>query len=355
MELLINRDLPGFTLQVDAVFQSRRVGILGASGCGKSMTLQSIAGICRPDSGRIVMDGRTLFDSKLKLDLKPQKRRVGYLFQSYALFPCMTVEENIASGFQRGQGGQKDRREKLGKLLAQFQLLGLERRYPRELSGGQQQRTALARMMANEPEVILLDEPFSALDMYLRDQLQHELERFLETYEGTAVLVSHNRDEIYRFCRELMVMDQGRQVQAGDTREIFHNPGCLEAARLTGCKNISPAVRLGEHCLRAVFWGIELHTEKKVPKNLRYVGFRAHEFLPRETAGGPNRMPVRLCSQVELPFETQCYLRPETAPWTPLDAPELCWFIQREDWRRLYSNGLPPFVEFPAKKLLLLE
>lgn len=195
IEVLIKKDLGPFKLNIAFQSDSRRIGILGASGCGKSLTLKSIAGIERPDEGRIVINGKALFDSSERMNLKPQLRKVGYLFQNYALFPTMTVEQNIAAGLT-GKKGQI--MHQVREMVERFHLNGLEKRLPGELSGGQQQRVALARMLVCEPEVILLDEPFSALDVYLRDQMQRELMQMLETYPGIVILVSHSRDEVYR-------------------------------------------------------------------------------------------------------------------------------------------------------------
>ena len=171
------------------------------------MTLKSIAGIELPDSGRIEISGRVFFDKEKKVNLKPQKRNVGYLFQNYALFPTMTVAQNIAAGLK---GNKAENEKRVQEMIRKFRLQGLEKHLPGQLSGGQQQRVALARIMAYEPDVILLDEPFSALDMYLKDRLQRELSEMLEDYPGTVILVSHNRDEVYRFCEDLAVIDKGQ-------------------------------------------------------------------------------------------------------------------------------------------------
>ena len=194
------------------------LGILGPSGCGKSMTLKSIAGIVEPDSGSIILDGRELFNSSRKVNLKPQKRRVGYLFQNYALFPNMTVEENILTGLKAGKRyGEAQQKKRVSEMIERFRLSGLEKRYPAQLSGGQQQRVALARMMIGEPEAILLDEPFSALDGYLKDVLQREMQDFLKDYSGDMILVTHSRDEAYKFCRELSIVHEGRIIVTGET------------------------------------------------------------------------------------------------------------------------------------------
>ena len=162
------------------------LGILGPSGCGKSMTLKSIAGIVEPDSGSIILDGRELFNSSRKVNLKPQKRRVGYLFQNYALFPNMTVEENILTGLKAGKRyGEAQQKKRVSEMMERFRLSGLEKRYPAQLSGGQQQRVALARILAYEPEALLLDEPFSAMDTHLRERLRLELQSRLLRDKGS--------------------------------------------------------------------------------------------------------------------------------------------------------------------------
>ena len=240
----IKRKLGEFSLDIHFQTESKRIGILGASGCGKSMTLKSIAGIETPDFGMIQIDDKVLFDSANKVDLKPQKRNVGYLFQNYALFPTMTVAKNIAAGLK---GSKEEKQKKVQEMIEKFELTGLADRLPGQLSGGQQQRVALARIMAYEPDVILLDEPFSALDVFLKDRLQQELIEMLKDYEGTVIMVSHSRDEIYRFSEELLIMDQGKPVIYGETKEIFAKPVYKEAAKLTGCKNFSRIKRVDVH------------------------------------------------------------------------------------------------------------
>ena len=179
LKVNIQKELKEFDLDVDFELKSKRLGILGPSGCGKSMTLKSIAGIVNPDSGFISLNDTVYFDSSNKTNLKPQKRNVGYLFQNYALFPNMSVEENIAIGL-----GKDCDKNHLSEIIKRFHLNGLEKRYPRQLSGGQQQRVALARIMAYGPDVILLDEPFSAMDTFLKEQLRLELVNSLEDFDG---------------------------------------------------------------------------------------------------------------------------------------------------------------------------
>ena len=221
LQVDIKKNWKDFSLDVRFDLDKGPLGILGASGCGKSMTLKCIAGIWRPDAGKIVLNGRTLFDSEKKIDLKPQKRRVAYLFQDFALFPNMTVEENVGAGITLPK---KEKEEQIHKMIEKFHLMGQEKKYPFQLSGGQKQRTALARIMAYRPDVILLDEPFPALDAYLKEQLLLELLELLKDYSGDVILVTHSRDEAYKICPELMIVWEGRQMEKGSTRALFQNP-----------------------------------------------------------------------------------------------------------------------------------
>lgn len=279
IEVLIKKDLGPFKLNIAFHSDSRRIGILGASGCGKSLTLKSIAGIERPDEGRIVINGKALFDSSERMNLKPQLRKVGYLFQNYALFPTMTVEQNIAAGLT---GKRRQIMHRVHEMVERFHLNGLEKRLPGELSGGQQQRVALARMLICEPEVILLDEPFSALDVYLRDQMQRELMQMLETYPGIVILVSHSRDEVYRMSEEMLVLEQGRIAGQGNTKQLFDEPGNITIARLTGCKNIAK-VRPADSGIYVEDWDMELPVRERAGANIQAVAIRAHQFCVRKT------------------------------------------------------------------------
>ena len=345
----IHRKLNRFMLDVSFRSTSRRIGILGASGCGKSMTLKCIAGIETPDAGRIAVEDRVLFDSDSRTDLKPQKRNAGYLFQNSALFPTMTVEKNIGAGL-RGNRIAKEKRVK--EVVRRFRLEGLEKQLPGQLSGGQQQRVALARIMAYEPDVILLDEPFSALDMFLKDQLQREMVNMLEDYEGTVIMVSHDRDEIYRFSEELLIMDQGKIVAAGPTKEVFRNPENKTAARLTGCKNFSRIRKLGEDTVEAVDWNLVLHVERTVTEDAEYMGYRAHDFIPVWGERGENMLKFDPVSSASLPFEQNYYIR----SGEKADADEvICWFVQRDELQQLKEKGKPDYLKIEEEKILFLR
>ena len=274
LKVNIHKKLKEFDLDVNFELKKRRLGILGPSGCGKSMTLKSIAGIVDPNDGVIslITDEETIyFDSNKKINLKPQKRNVGYLFQNYALFPNMTVEENVAIGLS------KNDKKIVSEMIKRFHLEGLEKRYPRQLSGGQQQRVALARILAYGPDVVLLDEPFSAMDAFLKEQLRLELANLLKDFEGFSILVTHDRDEAFQFCDELIVLDKGKIIAKGDTSEIFENPRKVQVARLTGCKNISKIEIIDDYHLKSVDWGVEFEVSEKISPNITHMGIRAHE------------------------------------------------------------------------------
>lgn len=301
LEVTIAKRFEGFTLHADFTAGNTAAAILGASGCGKSMTLRCIAGVVKPDSGRIVLDGRVLFDSEKGIDLPPQQRNVGLLFQNYALFPNMTVEQNILCALKK----EKDpaaRKAACGSVLRAMRLEELAHRLPSELSGGQQQRAALARILAGRPRILMLDEPFSALDSYLREEVEGEVGSLLSNFDGTALLVTHDRNEAYRLCREMIVMDSGEVLRAGTTKEVFADPRRLTAARLTGCKNILPCVRVDEHHVCLTGWERELTVALPVPEGCCAVGIRAHDFAP-EAADGENRMPVQVSASSENPFD----------------------------------------------------
>ena len=301
LEVAIEKRFAGFILRAQFTAQDTATAILGASGCGKSMTLRCIAGIVKPDKGRIVLDGVPLFDSEKKIDLPPQKRGVGLLFQNYALFPNMTVEQNILCGLH-AEPDRAKRRAACAEMIRALRLEGLEKRLPAALSGGQQQRVALARILAAKPKILMLDEPFSALDSYLREQVEGEVGALLAAFQGPALLVTHNRDEAYRLCREMIVMDGGRVLRAGETKAVFADPRSCTAARLTGCKNILPCVKAGPHSVRLAGWEAELHLAAEVPEAVCAVGIRAHDFAPC-AAGAPNALPVRVVSSGENPFD----------------------------------------------------
>ena len=319
----IEKQLGDFTLSVRFEAENECLALLGASGCGKSVTLRCIAGILTPDKGKIVLDGVTLFDSTAQIDLPPQKRQVGYLFQQYALFPNMTVRQNIAAAVRDKQRRKAVTEEK----LRQFRLEEVADKRPSQISGGQQQRTALARILASEPKTILLDEPFSALDSYLKYQLEVELAETLEQFPGTILWVSHDRGEVFRNCRRVCVLDQGISQGTFTLRELFHQPVTEAAARLSGCKNYADAVPMG-NAVSLPEWGLILNCGKEVPADIRRIGIRAHHVTIAEPQS-PGSFPCAVQRVIQDVFITIVLLRPEGA--AP-DAPPLRMELDREDW-----------------------
>lgn len=297
----IEKKVGDFTLKVAFHAENGVHGLLGASGCGKSMTLRCIAGVEKPDRGRIEVDGRVLFDSERKIDLPPRERRVGLLFQEGALFPNMTVEGNLKTAL-RGRDRHEGKKE-LDAMLRRFALEGLEKHRPSQLSGGQKQRAALARIMLTKPALLLLDEPLTALDSYLRWQLELELSELLEEFEGTALLVTHNRDEVQRLCSAVTVLEQGYGQGALATETLFRAPDTLSACLLSGCKNISRTERLGPHRILAVDWGTELTCAAAVGAEITHVGVRAH-YLTLTEEEGENTIPCTVERVVENLFST---------------------------------------------------
>lgn len=234
----IEKRLGNFFLQTQFETSGGTMALLGASGCGKSVTLKCIAGIMTPDKGRIILNGHTLFDSKKQINLPPQKRQVGYLFQQYALFPNMTVAQNLLCGIRSGT--KEEKKQQVTEHLRRFQLNGFEKKYPAQLSGGQQQRAALARILVSEPRAILLDEPFSALDSFLKWKLELELSDLLSDFQGPILWVSHDLGECYRNCQTVCVMEQGRSGAMTDMDTLIRQPASKGAARLIGCRNFIP-------------------------------------------------------------------------------------------------------------------
>ncbi|MCL1875048.1 MAG: ATP-binding cassette domain-containing protein [Synergistaceae bacterium] len=295
----IKKRLGNFCLDVSFNINSGVSGLLGASGSGKSVTLMCIAGILKPDSGKIILNGRALYDSERNIDLTPQRRRVGYLFQNYALFPDMTARQNILCGLHKEKDKSKKERS-LSEIIEIMQLRGIENNRPKQLSGGQQQRVALARILVGDPELLILDEPFSALDSHLRSQLQVEIQKLLKRFGKNTLLVTHSRDEAYQLCSEIALLDAGKIVIRKETKQLFADPESRQAAYLTGCKNVIDAKKAGEYEVDVPDWGLRFTASRPVCDDLCAIGVRAHYFNPKAIQ---NRFSVRLTDEIEGQFE----------------------------------------------------
>lgn len=355
LEIQIEKKLADFTLDVSFSATEAPLSILGASGAGKTMLLRCIAGLERPDRGRIALNNRTLFDSAHRVGIPARDRRIGLLFQNYALFPHRTVTENIAFGLHDlPQDGQSSR---IALLVARTHLAGLEQRYPRELSGGEQQRTALARALAVQPEALLLDEPLAALDTHLRAQVEAQLQETFATYRQPTLLVTHNMEEAYRLGEQLLVLARGRVAAFGAKEEIFRRPPTSEVARLTGCKNISRARMNADGTVEALDWDCGVRTAQKLEKDPKYIGIRAHyiDFCEPgdERGSGENVLQCHPVRTSETPFGVTVFLSVDSAQ-APITAGHLQAEVFKEKWQRMRDRPFPWRVRLAPELLFLM-
>jgi len=235
LEVKIKRALPGFSLDVGFSVDGDILGILGPSGSGKTMTLKCIAGLIQPDEGLIKLNNRVLFDSSKSLNLSPQVRKVGLVLQNYGLFPHLTASKNIAYGIRNSTRSEIN--DRVSVLIEKMGLNGLEHRYPRQLSAGQQQRVAIARALAPGPEVLLMDEPFSALDSVTKEQMELELLGIRDFYKGSIILVTHNLAEAYRLSSRLAIYESGRIAQCDHKEKIICSPASRKVAKMLKIRN----------------------------------------------------------------------------------------------------------------------
>ncbi|MGC9527130.1 MAG: ATP-binding cassette domain-containing protein, partial [Limnospira sp.] len=360
LQVNIYKELSGFSLQAKLDgYCEQPLAILGASGTGKSMILRCIAGMETPTSGRIVLNGRVLFDSERGINLPSRDRRVGFLFQNYALFPHLTIAQNIAFGLPRGLSSRQIK-QRVEQQLIRVRLPGMGDRYPHQLSGGQQQRIALARALAGEPEILLLDEPFSALDSHLRYQMERELIQILDTYSGVTLFVTHNRSEAYRICPRLLIMDRGRVAAYGATRDLFDTPPTLVAAQLTGCKNFSRAIAISERAIEAPDWGCQLQFSNPLPKKLTHIGIRAYQVGESLNVWQENNHPHAentfscwVVSTIQSPKHIALYLKLNNPPSHPEDY-QLQADISPEKWQEMNGQPFPWKIQLNSDKIMLL-
>jgi molybdate transport system permease protein len=342
LDVQIEKKLADFTLDVALRATETPLSILGASGAGKSVLLRCIAGLERPGRGRITLHDRILFDSERRLGVPARERRIGMLFQHYALFPHRTVEQNIAFGLH--DLPREEQAARTASLVSRTHLAGLEQRYPRELSGGEQQRTALARALAIQPEALLLDEPLSALDTHLRGQVEAELQETFASFRRPALLVTHNMEEAYRLGEQLLVLARGRVAAFGAKQEIFRRPPSSEVARLTGCKNISRMRWNADGTAQALDWACRLRLAQAPGTAPQYIGIRAHHLdfpdTASEAAADPNVFPCWIVRTSETPFRITLFLSldPQRAEAgeTHLQAE-----VFKEKWERLRGRPQP--------------
>ena len=335
----IEKDLGSFVLRAKFEAGSETLALLGPSGCGKSMTLRCIAGILTPDRGKIIVDGVTLFDSEKKINLSPQQRHTGFLFQNYALFPNMTVLKNIQAGAKREKDPAR-RADMIRTVMERFDLEPLAHRLPHQLSGGQQQRVALARILVSCPRVLLLDEPFSALDSHLRFKLEQEVRQVIRQFGKTVLLVSHDRDEVYRMSDSIAIMDSGKIERIGPRSDVFADPQTRKGAILTGCKNISSIERLENGHVRAADWDMELDLPD-LPQEITALGLRMKTI---RSGPGENSRHCRVLDVIENPFSYTVMLD------TPVP---LGWELLKQEWKAIENTEIT--IHVPKEALLLLR
>lgn len=359
LSVSIKKSFPAFTLDVDIEAGNETIGWLGESGCGKSLTMRCIAGIETPDEGRIVVNGKTFFEREAgkrpTVNLSPQERKTALLFQNYMLFPNLTVAENVAAGIDR-KLPKEERNAQVVAELKRFGLDGFGKRYPSQLSGGQQQRVALARMLAAKPDILMLDEPFSALDAHLKGALEQNLAGLFETFHGTILYVSHDIDEALRFCDRIAVIEKGHVMEVSTGNNLVNNPQSAASIRLSGCKNTTPAHQIDDHRVLLPAWGIEVETNKLAPENLTYMGVRAF-FLERAEEPGRNTYRVRVVRTSDSRFDRSVLLEfldctPGSDPVVEQTENEMKYLEQHLFWR--VDKLKVPGEKLPVKDEVLL-
>ena len=351
--LNIEKRLPNFHLQIAFNTDDQPLGLLGGSGAGKSMILRCLAGIETPTQGQIILNNRVLFDSENKIDIPIYQRRIGFLFQNYALFPHLTVAQNIAFGIPK----YIDTKTEVEKQLIAMKLQGFGNRYPHQLSGGQQQRVALARALASNPEALLLDEPFSALDTHLRSQLEQQVTEILADYSGVTLFVTHNMEEAYRLCPNLLVLEQGKAAHYGSKYEIFQHPASVNVAQITGCKNFSRANILSHQKtqeIEATDWGCNLQVGENIPAELSYVGIRAHHLIFTKDPQQVNTFPCYLVRTSETPHRMTVFLKLHSVGNHAHDY-HLQGEIYKEKWVNIQDQPFPWYVQLEPSRLLLMD
>ena len=368
LEVDIRKTFGSYSLDVSFTAEDEVFGLLGASGCGKSLTMRSIAGIETPDEGRIVVNGKVFFDSEAKINLKPQQRKTALLFQNYMLFPNLTVEQNVAAGIPKDTP-KAERDRIVQEELKRFDVAAFGKRYPAQLSGGQQQRVALARMLAARPGILMLDEPFSALDSHLKSVLEQNLTGLFDVFDGTILYVSHDIDEAVRFCDTIAVMEAGKLMEIDKGRELIEDPKSLAGIKLGGCKNAPDAVYVDEHTVYCPAWGVEIHTEQTVPEDVKAIGLRAFN-LQQVDGPGESVYRMRVDRVSDSRFDRMALLefldrRDDADALVGASEQEMHYLHQRVFWRidagqgksnwdELPSTGDELYVRIPADKIHLV-
>lgn len=346
----IRKSFPNFDLNIAFEAGAETLGLLGASGCGKSLTLRCIAGLEKPDAGRIVVAGTTFFDSDKGINLTAQQRKTALLFQNYMLFPNLTVAQNIAAGIPPSTP-KHEAHTIVAEQLKRFGLEGFGKRYPIRLSGGQQQRVALARMLAAKPAILMLDEPFSALDSHLKSALEQDLLDLFDSFEGTIVYVSHDIDEAFRFCDRIAVIERGGLAELASTASILDRPTSYATLRVSGVKNISAARKIDTRLVEALDWGIVLAVDEDIPNDITCLGLRA-SFIRMANGDEPNSFDCVVQRVIDSRFERTVLLRLSPDASRPLQ-----WRYNRIDFdsRVNVEQGACVRICIPPSRIYLVS
>ncbi len=394
LEVNISKQIGHFTLQAAFKTTDGLLSVLGESGAGKSLLLRCLTGIETPDSGRIVVGEQVLFDSQQKIDVPSCDRNIALLFQNYALFPHLTAAQNVSFGLTKFADSTTKaiqiaiNQKIVAEELAAVGMSPFADHYPHQLSGGQQQRIALARALATRPKLLLLDEPFSALDTHLRSHLSQQLFHRLSTYPGTTLLVTHNLTEAYR-ADQLVVLHQGQTVQQGKPASVFERPKTKAIAQLTGSYNLSSAQIQnqvqGSSQIYAQHWQMPLSLPTPIQHDLAQkhysVGIRPHHvlFITLSKSGGQQISPN---SPAKIAFPN----KPKSLPATLSTNQAHCWLahhwqlpdsvavlvklhgpannpndyhlqiaISHKSWQQQQQQPLPWTVHLPSRHLIVLR
>lgn len=356
--------LRGIDLEVQ---RGEVVVILGPSGSGKSTLLRCVNLLETPTDGRIFFEDTEI--TAKKTDINKVRAKVGMVFQNFNLFPHLTAKKNVMLAQQKVLHRAKEEAEKVA--VEQLTRVGLADRVdykPSELSGGQQQRVALARMLAARPGILMLDEPFSALDAHLKSVLEQNLVSLFDAFHGTVLYVSHDIDEALRFCDRIAVVEAGRITETGTGDDLVNRPQSLAGVKLSGCKNATAAVRAGERSVRLPKWGIEAATSAAVPEDVKALGVRAF-FLQRVDGPGENCYRVRVDRVSDSRFERTVLLgfldRDESeAPTVSRTDDEMKYLHQHLFWRvdklavpvdELPHEGEELWIRIPPDKVYLVS
>lgn len=293
-----------------------------------------------------------MFDSEQGINLPTRQRRIGFVFQNYALFPHMRVAHNIGFGLQ--EHNKEVRKQRVYQYLELMQLQGLEKHYPHELSGGQQQRVALARALAINPEILLLDEPLSALDNYLRYQIEQLLIEVFSTYGGVTLFVTHKLEEAYRVCSNLLILSGGEVIASGRKEDIFERPNNYRVAQLTECKNFSRIQIIEPPKIKALDWGCTLEVVEPISSSITYVGIRAHHLGFAENPDQKNTFPCWLVNNSETQHQVTLYLRLDSDLSSSQNY-HLQAEVFKEKWEQLKNHPFPWYICLDPLRLILME